>query len=59
MRIRSLHEGVTVEQVVEATGFEVAVPVGELPLTPVPTVEEVRILREEVDPTGARLREFR
>jgi len=30
-----------------------------VPVTPEPTAEEVRILREEVDPTGARLREFR
>jgi len=59
MRIRSLHPGVTAEQVVEATGFEVIVPAGEIPVTAEPTAEEVRLLREEVDPTGARLREFR
>ena len=34
-------------------------PAGELPVTEEPTAEELRILREEVDPTGARLREFR
>ena len=59
MRIRSLHPGVSVEQVVEATGFEVGVPAGHVPETAAPTAEELRILREEVDPTGARLREFR
>ena len=30
-----------------------------MPETDAPTDEELRILREEVDPTGARLREFR
>ncbi|MBM3676520.1 MAG: hypothetical protein FJW96_01355 [Actinobacteria bacterium] len=59
MRIRSLHPGATAEQVQEATGFEVIVPAGAIPTTPLPTAEELRILREEVDPTGARLREFR
>jgi acyl CoA:acetate/3-ketoacid CoA transferase beta subunit len=59
MRIRSLHPGVTAEQVQEATGFEVIVPSGAIPETPLPTAEELRVLREEVDPTGARLREFR
>lgn len=59
MRIRSLHPGVSADEVVAATGFELAAPAGELPVTPEPTAEELRVLREEVDPTGARLREFR
>ena len=59
MRIRSLHPGVTADEVQAATGFEVVVPAGAIPETPLPTAEELRILREEVDPTGARLREFR
>ena len=59
MRIRSVHPGATVEQVVQATGFELAPPAGAVPETDPPTDEELRILREEVDPTGARLREFR
>ena len=59
MRIRSVHPGVTVEQVVEATGFELPPTDGDVPETDPPGSEELRILREEVDPTGARLREFR
>ena len=58
MRVASLHPGVTVEEVQEATGFEVLVPDGEIPTTDRPTEVELRILREEVDPTSARLREF-
>lgn len=59
MRIRSVHPGVTVDQVVEATGFELAPSADDVPETDAPTDEELRILREEVDPTSARLREFR
>jgi hypothetical protein len=59
MQIRSLHPGVTAEQVIESTGFALPAPEGDVPVTGEPTDEELRILREEVDPTGARLREFR
>ena len=58
MRVASLHPGVTIGEVQESTGFEVLVPDGEIPTTERPTEEELRILREEVDPTSARLREF-
>jgi len=58
MRLRSLHPGVTVEQVQEATGFELVLPDGEIPTTPAPTERELRLLREEIDPGGMRLREF-
>ncbi len=58
MRLKSLHPGVTVADVQDATGFEVLLPAGEIPVTDAPTEEQLRILREEVDPTGMRLREF-
>src|SRR5436305_2272770 len=49
MQVLSLHPGVGLEQVQAATGFrlEVADP---LATTEPPTAEELRILREEVDP---------
>lgn len=49
MQLQSLHPGVTLDQVREATGFqlEIADPVGR---TDEPTAEELRILRDEVDP---------
>lgn len=59
MRLRSLHPGVTFEQVQEATGFEVLLPDGDVPTTAAPTEHELRVLREQVDPTSMRLREFR
>lgn len=58
MRLRSVHPGVTVEQVRAATGFELEMPDGLVEETPVPTAEELRLLREEVDPGAARRREF-
>ncbi|MFB7938892.1 CoA-transferase subunit beta [Streptomyces sp. NPDC056049] len=58
MRLRSLHPGVTVEQVREATGFALVVP-EEIPYTRDPTAEELRLIREEIDPRGLRDREVR
>ncbi|MCT9143937.1 CoA-transferase subunit beta [Streptomyces violarus] len=56
MRLASLHPGVTVEQVREATGFELTVPV-EVPPTREPSAEELRLIREVLDPAGTRARE--
>jgi len=47
--IESLHPGVDVEKVQSETGFELLVP-PEIGRTELPTEEELRILREEVDP---------
>lgn len=57
MRLRSVHPGVTVEQVQEATGFELLLPDGAVPETAAPTEEQVRLLREEIDPDGLCKRE--
>jgi glutaconate CoA-transferase subunit B len=51
MRLRSLHEGVTVDQVREATGFELVVP-SEVPTTSPPTEAELDLLRNVVDREG-------
>jgi acyl CoA:acetate/3-ketoacid CoA transferase beta subunit len=53
MRLRSVHPGVTVDDVVAATGFELVVPddVGE---SRVPTADELRLIRDVIDPDGAR-----
>ncbi|MFD5478374.1 CoA-transferase subunit beta [Streptomyces hawaiiensis] len=56
MRLASLHPGVSVGQVREATGFELTVP-DEVPPTREPTGEELRLIREVVDPAGTRVRE--
>ncbi|MCQ9136502.1 CoA-transferase subunit beta [Streptomyces hilarionis] len=56
MRLASLHPGVSVGEVREATGFELAVP-AEVPYTREPTAAELRLIREVIDPDGTRARE--
>jgi glutaconate CoA-transferase subunit B len=51
MRILSLHPGVTIEQVQKQTGFELVVD-GTPAVTSMPSAEELRVLRENVDSTG-------
>jgi glutaconate CoA-transferase subunit B len=53
MRLRSYHRGVTVEKIRQKTGFALEVD-PDAHETPPPTVEEVRLLREVVDPLGIR-----
>ena len=57
MRLRSLHPGVTVDEVVAATGFELAVP-GDVPTSRLPAPDELRLIREVIDPDGWREREL-
>ena len=57
MRVKSLHPGVAIDQVQKATGFELLVE-GTPPVTSMPTTEELRVLRQNVDSTGV-LRERR
>ena len=51
MQVESVHPGVTREDVQANTGFELLFA-DPLPTTPEPTDEELRLLREEVDPQG-------
>jgi glutaconate CoA-transferase subunit B len=50
MRLATIHPGVTVQQIVENSGFDLIVP-NSVPETELPTHEELRLLRE-IDPTG-------
>jgi acyl CoA:acetate/3-ketoacid CoA transferase beta subunit len=56
MRVASVHPGVTVDDIVAATAFELVVP-KVVPETRAPTDEELRLIREEIDPTGLREQE--
>jgi len=49
MQLLALNPGVTLEQVIENTGFELIIP-DRVNHNEPPTVEELRVLREEVDP---------
>jgi len=57
MRLVSVHPGVTVEQVQEATGFELLLPDGDVAETATPTEEQVHLLRDRIDPDGLCKRE--
>jgi glutaconate CoA-transferase subunit B len=53
MRLLSSHPGVTVERIQSRTGFPIAIA-PDVHETPPPTTEEVRLLREVIDPLGVR-----
>jgi glutaconate CoA-transferase subunit B len=50
MKLLQVHPGVTIDDVIENTGFEMLI--GDVKETEPPTEEELRILREEIDPSG-------
>lgn len=56
MRLASVHPGVTVADVVAQTGFDLAID-GDVPETRRPTTEELRLIREVIDPKALRERE--
>lgn len=58
MRLVSLHPGVAVDEVAAATGFELVIE-GEVPETRAPTTDELRIVREVLDPENFRGREVK
>jgi acyl CoA:acetate/3-ketoacid CoA transferase beta subunit len=58
MRLRSLHPGVTVEDVQDATGFELAVA-PDVDETRMPTDAELQLIRDVLDPDDLRGAEVR
>jgi glutaconate CoA-transferase subunit B len=58
MRLKSVHEGVTVDEVLAATGFAPVVP-PRVPTTTPPTAEQLDLIRNTIDPHGFRKRGFR
>lgn len=58
MRLVSAHPGVSVRDVREATGFELVIG-GDVPATRTPSREELRLIREVLDPESIRDTEVR
>ena len=56
MRLRSVHPGVTVAEVLEATGFPLVIP-DDVAVTRRPAAAELALLRGRLDPAGRRDRE--
>jgi acyl CoA:acetate/3-ketoacid CoA transferase beta subunit len=53
MRVRSIHPGVSLDEVTTNTGFELVV-LDEVPETREPTADELELIREVLDPDGLR-----
>ena len=58
MRLRSVHPGVTVDEIIASTGFELVIP-PDVPPTRLPTPVELDLIRTVLDPRGTRDREVR
>jgi acyl CoA:acetate/3-ketoacid CoA transferase beta subunit len=58
MRLRSHHPGVTVDDIVAATAFELTIP-DDVDETRLPTPEELELMRSVLDPASLRDREVR
>jgi glutaconate CoA-transferase subunit B len=57
MKVRSIHQGVTRQELQDATGFDLG-DLSSVPETETPTDEELAILRHEVDPRGVLMPEL-
>lgn len=53
MRLRSVHPGVAVDEVVESTGFPLVIP-DDVAETRLPTDEELHLIRDVLDPQSLR-----
>jgi len=53
MKLGSIHPGVDLETLIDSTGFELIIP-NELKETLLPTLKEIQLLREKVDPLNIR-----
>jgi glutaconate CoA-transferase subunit B len=58
IRVRSLHPGVGFEEIQAQTGFPLERP-SEIPTTPSPTPEQLRLIRDVLDPHGLRSSVFK
>jgi glutaconate CoA-transferase subunit B len=52
MRLKSVHPGVAVSEVIERTGFELVIP-ASVPITEPPSAAELHVLRHRIDVRGA------
>lgn len=55
MMLQSIHPGITLDDVLANMGFEPVIP-GSLPFTEPPTAEQLRLIREAIDPRRQYIR---
>jgi hypothetical protein len=53
MKVGTIHPRVELENIIKSTGFELFIP-DKLQVTKPPSVKEIKLLREKVDPLGIR-----
>jgi len=58
MRLASVHAGVSVDEIVANTGFDLVIP-DEVPQTRPPSESELRLIREVLDPNGIAAKEVK
>lgn len=51
MRLKSIHPGISLKDIIENTGFELIIP-DKVPNTEPPTGEDLELIREIIDPKG-------
>jgi acyl CoA:acetate/3-ketoacid CoA transferase beta subunit len=49
LKVLSIHPGISAQDIRKSTGFEIEIPAG-CPITEPPTGEQIRLIREELDP---------
>jgi len=57
MKVRSIHPGVSAQELQAATGFDLG-DLSKIPTTPMPTAEELLLIRTRIDPRRILLRRF-
>jgi acyl CoA:acetate/3-ketoacid CoA transferase beta subunit len=57
MRLEMLHSGVSVEDVIANTSFDLVIP-KSVPQTEFPNIEQVELMRNKIDPLGIRKMRF-
>ncbi|MGQ9721678.1 MAG: CoA-transferase subunit beta [Candidatus Jordarchaeum sp.] len=53
MKLESVHPGISIEEVIENTGFELVIP-DKVPETEPPIETELKLIREKIDPNNFR-----
>lgn len=54
IRVRSLHPGISFEQLQDNTGFPILRPDGAIPVTPPPSGAQLQMIRRVIDPNNVR-----
>jgi len=58
MRLESVHPGVSVNEIQENTGFPLIIP-EKIAETEMPTIEQIKLIREKLDPMNMRDLDYR